>query len=40
MITQSLNTINLLKNPIQHNRSKHIEVKHHFIKDHVKKEDI
>jgi len=29
--------INLSKNPIQHSRSKHIEIKHHFIRDHVKK---
>jgi len=29
--------INLSKNPIQHLRSKHIEIKHHFIRDHVNK---
>ncbi|KAK2388390.1 putative mitochondrial protein [Trifolium repens] len=32
--------INLSKNPIQHSRSKHIEIKHHFIRDHVNKKDI
>ena len=32
--------INLSKNPIQHSRSKHIEIKHHFIRDHVQKKDI
>jgi len=31
---------NLSKNPIQHSRSKHIEVKHYFIRDHVQKKDI
>ncbi|KEH19440.1 Ty1/Copia-like polyprotein/retrotransposon, putative [Medicago truncatula] len=31
------NAINLSKNPIQHSRSKHIEIKHHFIRDHVNK---
>ncbi len=28
-------TINLTKNPIQHSRTKHIEIRHHFIRDHV-----
>jgi len=32
--------INISKNPIQHSRSKHIEIKHHFIRDHVQKKDI
>jgi len=32
--------INLSKNPIQHSRSKHIEIKHHFIRDHVNKSEI
>ena len=32
--------INLSKNPIQHSRTKHIEIRHHFIRDHVQNEDI
>ena len=32
--------INLSKNPIQHSRSKHIEIKHHFIRDHVNKKEL
>ncbi|XP_058008180.1 uncharacterized protein LOC131182852 [Hevea brasiliensis] len=32
--------INLTKNPIQHSRSKHIEIRHHFIRDHVQNGDI
>ena len=32
--------INLSKNPIQHSRTKHIEIRHHFIRDHVENEDI
>ena len=32
--------INLTKNPIQHSRTKHIEIRHHFIRDHVENEDI
>jgi len=31
--------INLTKNPIQHSKTKHIEIKHHFIQDHVQKRD-
>ena len=33
-------TINISKNPIQHCRTKHIDIKHHFIRDHVLKGDI
>ena len=25
----------LTKNPIQHSRTKHIDIRHHFIRDHV-----
>ena len=32
--------INLSKNPIQHSRSKHIDIRHHFLRDHVQKGDI
>ena len=32
--------INLSKNPILHSRSKHIEIRHHFLRDHVQKGDI
>ena len=35
-----INTINIIKNPIQHPRAKHNEVRHHFIRDHVEKADI
>jgi len=31
--------INLTKDPIQHSKTKHIEIKHHFICDHVQKGD-
>ncbi|RDY07235.1 Copia protein, partial [Mucuna pruriens] len=30
-------TINLSKNPILHSRAKHIDIKHHFIRDYVQK---
>ena len=32
--------INFSKNPIQHSRTKHIEIRHHFLRDHVQKGDI
>ena len=28
------------KNPVQHSRTKHIEIRHHFLRDHVQKGDI
>lgn len=31
--------INLTKNPIQHSRTKHIEIRHHFLRDHTQKGD-
>ena len=31
--------INLTKNPIQHSKTKHIEITHNFIRDHVQKGD-
>ena len=32
--------INLSKNPIQHSKTKHIEIRHYLIRDHVQNEDI
>ena len=32
--------INITKNPVQHSCTKHIEIRHHFIRDHVLKNDI
>jgi len=31
--------INLSKNPIRHSRTKHIEIRHHFLRDHAQKGD-
>ena len=32
--------ISLTKNPVQHSRTKHIDIRHHFIRDHILKGDI
>ncbi|GKA12666.1 hypothetical protein Tco_0692212 [Tanacetum coccineum] len=32
--------INLSKNPVQHSRTKHIEIRHHFLHDNVQKSNI
>ncbi|GKA41741.1 retrovirus-related pol polyprotein from transposon TNT 1-94 [Tanacetum coccineum] len=32
--------INLSKNPIQHSRTKHVEIRHHFLRDNVQKGNI
>ena len=32
--------INISKNPVQHSRTKHIETRHHFLRDHAQKGDI
>ena len=32
--------ISISKNPVQHSRTKHIEIRHHFLRDHAQKGDI
>ena len=32
--------INLSKNLVQHSRTKYIEVRHHFIRDHIENQDV
>ena len=36
----NLSTINISKNPIQHSRTKHIDIRHHFIRDLVEEKTI
>ena len=34
------NAISISKNLVQHSTTKHIEIRHHFLRDHVQKGDI
>ena len=40
ILCDNTSAINLTKNPVQHSRTKHIEIRHHFIRDHVVKGDV
>ena len=40
ILCDNTSAINISKNPIQNSRTKHIDIKHHFIRDHVLKGDI
>ena len=40
ILCDNTSAINLSKNSIQHSRTKHIEIRHHFLRDHVKKWDV
>ena len=40
IMCDNTSAINLSKNPIQHFRTKHLDIKHCFLRDHVKKGDM
>ena len=40
IMCDNTSAINLSKNPVLHSRTKHIEIRHHFLRDHVQKGDI
>ena len=40
VLCDNTSAINLSKNPIQHSRTKHIKIRHHFLRDHIQKGDI
>ena len=40
ILCDNTSTISLAMNPVQHTRTKHIDVRHHFIRDHVQKKDV
>ena len=37
ILCDNTNAINLYKNSVHHSRTKHIKVRHHFLRDHVAK---
>jgi len=37
MFCDNTSTINIAKNPCQHKKTKHIYIRHHFLRDNVKK---
>ena len=40
IMCDNTSTINLSKNPVHHSRTKHIDIRHHFLRDHALKGDI
>ena len=40
LLCDNESAIKLTNNPVQHARTKHIDIRHHFIKDHQQKGDI
>ena len=40
LLCDNENAIKLANNPVQHSRTKHIDICHHFLRDHEVKEDI
>ena len=40
IMCDNTSAIAITHNPVQHSRTKHIDVKHHFLRDHVEKKDI
>jgi hypothetical protein len=40
LLCDNESVVKLTNNPVQHLRTKHIDIHHHFIRDHQQKEDI
>ncbi|KAJ3673013.1 hypothetical protein LUZ60_006387 [Juncus effusus] len=40
ILCDNTSAICIAKNPVQHSKTKHIEIRHNFIRDHVDKEDV
>ena len=40
LLCDNESAVKIASNPIQHSRTKHIDIRHHFLRDHVNKGDI
>ncbi|CAO2163650.1 unnamed protein product [Urochloa humidicola] len=40
LLCDNESAVKIANNPVQHSRTKHIDIRHHFLRDHVSKEDI
>ena len=40
LLCDNESAVKLANNPVQYSRSKHIDIRHHFLRDHVAKNDI
>ena len=40
LLCDNESAVKLANNPVQHSRTKHIDICHHFLRDHVTKNDI
>lgn len=40
IVCENTSAINLTKNTVLHSRTKHIDIRHHFLHDHIEKGDI
>jgi hypothetical protein len=40
LLCDNESAIKIANNPVQHSRTKHIDIRHHFLRDHVAKNDI
>ena len=40
LLCDNKSAVKLANNPVQHSRTKHIDIHHHFLRDHVAKNDI
>lgn len=40
LLCDNESAVKITTNPVQHKRTKHIDVRHHFLRDHVSKGDI
>jgi hypothetical protein len=40
LLCDNESAVKIANNPVQHSRTKHIDIRHHFLRDHVAKADI